>query len=170
MRIRRAMDDMGFMRRLFPAAELEAVALGDEVPGPEHLMLAASLMRDDTTARDVLDRWGVSTDDLRQAIGRVHADALRTVGVSAEDGLVSSSGGLPRRLAGPYRSSGAAQVVFQRAVTLSKTPPRIPLSAAHILLAVAEQEHGTAARALADLEVDRSELLAAVRAQLQLAE
>jgi ATP-dependent Clp protease ATP-binding subunit ClpA len=156
---------MAFMRELFPRAEQEATALGDELPGPEHLLLSALLMPEDPTARELLEGFGVTTDEMRSAIGRVHAAALETVGLRTDAGLASPPDGLARKLEGPFRSSGAAQVVFQRAVALAKEKPRVPLRAAHILLAVVEQERGTSARALADLGVDRAALVEAGRAK-----
>lgn len=152
------------MGDLFPRAEHEATALGDELPGPEHLLLAALLMPEDRTARDVLAGFDVTVDDLRAAIGRVHAAALESVGLLADGGL-ATPGGSTRNLEGAFRASGAAQNVFQRAVSLAKTRPRIPLCAALVLLAVAEQEQGTSARAFAELAVDRLALVEAARAQ-----
>ena len=154
------------MRNLFPTAEQEARALGDELPGPEHLLLSALLMPEDPTARELLGEVGVTADGLRQAIGRVHAAALETVGLRTDAGLASPPNGPARQLAGPYRSSGVADVAFQRAVALAKGKSRVPLCAAHILLAVAEQERGTAARALAEMGVDRPALVEAARAKL----
>lgn len=153
------------MGDLFPRAEQEATGLGDELPGPEHLLLAALLMPEDPTARELLAEFDATADDVRAAIGRVHAAALESVGLLTDAGLASSSGGSTRSLKGAFRASGAAQDVFQRAVGLAKTKPRVPLSAALVLLAVAEQERGTSARALADLGVDRLALVEAARAR-----
>lgn len=153
------------MRDLFPRAEQEASALGDELPGPEHLLLSALLMPEDPTARELLAEFGVTADDLRAAIGRVHAAALETVGLRTDAGLAAPPDRPARKLEGPFRASGAAQVVFQRAVAIAKEKPRVPLSAAHVLQAVAEQEAGTSARALSDLGVDRPALVGAARAK-----
>jgi hypothetical protein len=118
----------------------------------------------DPTARELLAGFGVSAEELRTAIGRVHEAALATLGLGTDAGLAFPPHGPTRRLEGPFRASGAAQVVFQRAVALTKVKPRVPLRAAHILLAVAEQEHGTSARALADLGVARPALIEAAHA------
>ncbi len=87
------------MRNLFPTAEQEATALGDELPGPEHLLLSALLMPEDPTARELLGEVGVTADGLRHAIGRVHAAALETVGLSTDAGLASPPNGPARQLA-----------------------------------------------------------------------
>lgn len=81
------------MGELFPRAEHEATALGDELPGPEHLLLAALLMPEDPTARELLAGFGVTVVDLRSAIGRVHAAALESVGLRTDAGLALSPGG-----------------------------------------------------------------------------
>lgn len=171
MGIRHALDDVRFMRALFPAAEQEAAALGDEQPGPEHLLLGALSLPDDPTARDALASLGVTPQDVRVAIGRVHADALTAVDIATDAGLAPSSSGTSssagtRRLEGPYRSTGLGQEVFRRTVALSKEDAPAVLRAAHVVLAVAEQEHGTVARVLGALGVDRHDLAVAARTAL----
>ena len=166
MGIRHALDDVRLMRALFPATEQEAAALGDEQPGPEHLLLGALSLPDDATARDALASVHVTAQDVRAAIGRVHADALTAVDIATEAGLATSSPAGARRLDGPYRSTGLGQEVFRRAVALSKDDAPAVLRAAHIVLAVAEQEHGTIARVLAVLGVDRHDLTVAARTAL----
>lgn len=166
MGIRHALDDVRFMRALFPATEQEAAALGDEQPGPEHLLLGALSLPDDSTARDALASLHVTPQDVRAAIGRVHADALTAVDVATDAGLATSSSAGGRRLEGPYRSTGLGQEVFRRAVALSKEDTPAVLRAAHVVLAVAEQEHGTVARVLAAVGIDRRALTVAARTAL----
>lgn len=166
MGIRHALDDVRFMRVLFPAAEREAAALGDEQPGPEHLLLGALSVPDDSTARDALTAVHATPESIRAAIGRVHADALSALDIATDAGLATSSSAGSRRLEGPYRSTGSAQEVFRRAVALSKEDTSAVLRAAHVVLAVAEQEHGTVARVLGALGIDRQALTAAARTAL----
>jgi hypothetical protein len=59
--------------------------------------------------------------------------------------------------------------VFRRAVELSGTPKPRRLLGAHVVVAVAEMQHGSAARALRDMGVEREHLAAAARQELSLA-
>lgn len=163
MAFRNALADIRTMKALFAAAENEAAALGDEQPGAEHLFLAA-LTVDDASARSALAALGVTAEQVRSAIIRVHAAALGAVGVKvAEDGVAGRSGSA-RPLKGAYRSTGSAQDLFQRARRLSAADKTAGLRAAHIALAAAEAEHGTLARLLELLDIDRGDLATAARA------
>jgi ATP-dependent Clp protease ATP-binding subunit ClpA len=165
MAIRNAVADIRTMKTLFSAAENEAAGLGDQQPGAEHLFLAA-LTLDDVSARSVLATLGVTTDDVRSAINGVHATALSTIGVdTATAGLLSGTGSF-RPSRGPYRSAGSAQELFQRARRLSAADRRSLLKAGHIALAAADTEHGTLARVLDSLDIDRARLGEAARAAL----
>ena len=163
MAIKSALADIRTMKALFTAAENEATALGDEQPGAEHLFLAA-LTLDDDSARSALATLGVTTDQVRSAIARVHATALGAIGVDAgTDGMLGRAGS-PRPLTGLYRSTGAAQDLFQRARRLSAADKPARLRAAHVVIAAAEAEHGTVARLLQLLDIDRARLRHAARA------
>jgi ATP-dependent Clp protease ATP-binding subunit ClpA len=162
MAIRNALADIRTMKALFTAAENEATALGDEQPGAEHLFLAA-LTLDDASARSALATLGVTADQVRSAIVRVHATALDAIGVDAgTDGVLRPSGTRP--LTGPYRTTGSAQDLFQRARRLSAADKPAMLRAGHIAIAATEAEHGTVARLLELLDIDRERLAAAARA------
>ena len=133
-----------------------------------HLLLAALALPDDS-GRQALGVFGRTADAVRTAIGEVHAEALRSVGVEATpNGRVDSTAEeapaeTPR---GPYRSAGSLQVAFQRAVALSKRDGAGGLRAAHIVAAVAEPEHGTTARVLKRLGIDRAALIEAASSAL----
>lgn len=159
MSLRTAVADTRLIAALLTTAETEARALGDAEPGAEHLLLAALLV-DDPSARDVLRQVAETVDAaaVRSAIGAVHAASLATVGVTAPD----LDGALPPAT-GIYRSEVSAQEVFQRARVLSRGS-RAGLLSAHVLLAAAEREHGTVARVLDHLGIDRAALVAAARA------
>lgn len=133
-------NDIATISALLKAAEQEAAAMGDEQPGAEHLLVAA-LGLDDTVAP-----LGVTADDARAAIVRVHATAL-----GAHVDLPPSS----RPLTGVYRSSASLQEVFQRARVLSK---RERLTGLHVVRAAAERENGTVARVIDELGIDRDGL------------
>ena len=166
MGIRQAIADIRIMNTLFTGAEQEAAALGDEVPGAEHLLLAVLALPDDS-ARRAFATFDVTAADVRTAITQTHTLALRSVGIEAEVEPTQPSprtGPLPTHT-GPYRSTGSLQDVFQRAVALSKegAGPGHELRSAHVVWAAAEAEHGTVSRALRQLAVDRSDLQLAAR-------
>lgn len=158
MGIKNALEDVAFMNSLFTTAETEAHQLGDEVPGAEHLLLAASAM-EDHSARDALRSAGIDADALRRAVAGVHNDALTSIGLVAPE--IAPISGANR---GVFRSSAVAQEVFHRAVAISKTRRPRRLRTADVARAVAELEGGTAARALSSLGVDRQSLIVAATA------
>lgn len=164
MSLRTAVADTRLIAALLTIAETEARTLGDAEPGAEHLLLSALLV-DDPSARDALAHVAAGADaaTVRRAIGAAHAAALAAVGVAAPD----LDGGLPPA-AGLYRSEASAQEVFQRARVLSRGS-RSGLRAAHVLMAAAEREHGTVARVLDSLGIDRAGLAVAAAAAAETA-
>lgn len=146
-----AFQDIRTINALLTQAEQEAHSLGDDVPGAEHLVLAALLL-DEDSARSLL---GVDADQFRQAIVATHNAALESAGVSASEAAVGSAPAKP----GVYRSETSAQEVFQRARVLAKQARPRGLKGAHIVRAAAEREHGTVARVLQRLGVDRQSLI-----------
>ncbi len=173
MPLHTALADTRLIAALLTAAEAEARALGDAEPGAEHLLLA-SLLVDDSSGRDALtraaaasspagaaaDRAALDATAVRTAIGAVHAASLTSVGVVAPE---LDSALPPAR--GVYRSEVSAQEVFQRARVLARRSPS-GLRSAHIVLAAAEREHGTVARVLEHLSVDRAALVSAATAEV----
>lgn len=159
MSLRTAVADTRLIASVLTTAETEARALSDAEPGAEHLMLAALLV-DDPSARDAVRQVAETVDAaaVRSAIDAVHAASLAAVGVTAPD----LEGSLPPAT-GIYRSEVSAQEVFQRARVLSRGS-RAGLLSAHVLLAAAERDHGTVARVLSHLGVDRAALVAGARA------
>ena len=158
-----AVRDMRTIKRLLTEAEAEARSGGEQTPGPEHLLLAATALPDGTAAR-ALERVGVDPQRLRTAIEEAHASALAAVGIEVEHRAGGASG-LRSPAAGVFRSAPQAQQVFQEAVALSKSTKPSGLKGAHVVAATTRLEHGTAARALAALGVDRDRLRDAARAE-----
>lgn len=156
MPLRTARHDIAFIAALLTTAENEARALGDPEPGAEHLLLAALLV-DDPTARQALD---VDAAAVRDAIGAVHAEALAAVSITVDEQAQPVP---PAR--GVYRSEVSAQEVFQRARRLARRSPT-GVRSAHVLLAVAEREHGTAARVLQRLGLERASVIDAAHRTL----
>jgi ATP-dependent Clp protease ATP-binding subunit ClpA len=156
MGLRDAMADVRTIDELLTSAERHALALGDDVPGAEHLLLAAVGL-DEDSARRTLVTFGVDLGALRAAVVAVHAEGLRAIGMTDECGVA-----VPVRASGKlFRSTSTAQKVFQRAVELSKkTSPRV-LRGGHVVLAICELRAGTVVRALDILGIDRREFAAA---------
>lgn len=154
-RLRRARIDLATMNALFPLAERIARDDGVEQPGAEHLLLAALDL--DDIASSALSAFDADRAELRAAIVVQHDEALRAIGVVADDNAITAAlpdGGRPRGL---YRSQGSMQTAFQRAVELAKRD-KAPLNSGHLLLAVTDSEHGTVDRALHQLGIDPASL------------
>ena len=154
-------DDVRLISELLTTAEQEARAAGDEQPGAEHLLLAATITGDDT-ARIALARWDASPDRIRAAIEAVHAQALASIGLPG-----SSRAPISAAPAGVYRSDANAQRVFTRAGELARKRRPKGLRTAHVVLAVAELEEGTARRVLRELGISPDALTEAANAALQ---
>ena len=152
-KMRRARRDLATMQALFPRAE--QIARDDEIdqPGAEHLLLAA-LDLDDGIARSALGMLDIDAAALRAAITGQHAEALRSVGVVADDNAIAAALPATADPKGPYRAQGSLQTAFQRAVELA-SGDKSPLHSGHLLLAITEVGAGTVARALEHLGVDR---------------
>ncbi len=146
----RLISDVRMIASLLDEAEQQAVALGESKPQAEHLVLAALLLEDDS-ARSLL---GVDAEQFRDALVSSHAAALASFGIEP------TGGDLPPTTvrAGVYHSGQSAQEVFQRARVLAKQDRPRGLKGSHIVRAAAEREHGTVARVLATLGIDREAL------------
>jgi ATP-dependent Clp protease ATP-binding subunit ClpA len=163
MRLKNPLRDMRTIKMLLDGAEAEANRAGESVPGAEHLLLAA-LDLPDGTARRAFEQVGAEPSTLRQAIEEQHAEALRAVGIDADAGAEGAVSVAPRTT-GVYRSSGSAQSVFQAAGKLARES-RSQLVGAHVVLAIADMEHGTAIRAVRSLGIDPEALAAAAREEV----
>jgi ATP-dependent Clp protease ATP-binding subunit ClpA len=105
-----AARDMVTIKRLLTQAEAEARQVGEEVPGPEHLLLAATTLPDGT-ASQALQRVGVSAAGLRTAINEVHAQALAGAGIEVDDAPDDTAelrGPLTRVFRATLRPSGSS--------------------------------------------------------------
>ncbi|MEV7397177.1 Clp protease N-terminal domain-containing protein [Aeromicrobium sp. NPDC092404] len=155
MRRARALRDISTMRTLMESAERSARAGGDDLPGPEHLLLAA-LDLPDGTAAAALGEVGIGRRELEGAVREVHDAALTSIGVDPS----STGSAPPAPRPKVMRSTAPAQEAFNAALHLARTKPRSALVGAHVVAAVAEQQAGTAVRALDHLGVDRDRLVA----------
>ncbi|MGD9571008.1 MAG: Clp protease N-terminal domain-containing protein [Thermoleophilia bacterium] len=165
MRFPNPVREIRTIDRLLKGSEAQARRMGDEIPGAEHLLLSA-LELPDGTARAAFTAVGADPDALLPAVAEAHAEALRAVGIAVDAASLGDPGPLEPVTSGPTRSDPSQQAAFQEAVRLSKLERPAELRGAHVVIAVAGMEHGTAPRALAAMGVDRDALVAAARAAL----
>ena len=158
MKLRDRVRDVRMIKNLLRGAEEEARRAGDALPGPEHLLLSAIAL-DDGSARRAFQRVGADAGALRDAIARQHDDALRSVGIEPPDLEDAAPGDAPK---GAFRSTAPARTAFRAASDMARSGGG-GLLGAHVVAAVADLEHGTAARSLAAMGVDREALAAAAR-------
>jgi ATP-dependent Clp protease ATP-binding subunit ClpA len=163
MRLKNRLRDMRTIKMLLDGAEAEAGRAGESMPGAEHLLLAA-LDLPDGTARRAFERVGADPSALRQAIEEQHAEALRAVGIDSDAGAQGAVSVAPPTK-GVHRSSGSAQSAFQAAGKLARKSGS-QLVGAHVVLAIAGMEHGTAIRAVRSLGIDIDALAAAAREEV----
>ncbi|MGZ8686798.1 MAG: Clp protease N-terminal domain-containing protein [Gaiellaceae bacterium] len=168
MKLADPVREMRTIKELLEGAEAESRRVGESMPGPEHLLLAA-LALPDGSARRVFERLGVDPDELRPAIAAQHAEALRAIGIALVDdeALDAASADSMPPARGLYRTTAPAQAAFRAAVDLAKTRKPSRLVGAHIVAAVAELEHGTAARTLRSMGIERHALAIAARQELE---
>ena len=157
--------DMRTIKQLLEGAEREARSMGEEEPGAEHLLLSALLLPGGE-GRRVLRAFGVDHAGLRSAILAQHSEALVGLGIDQERaaGLAAPQPLDPPLGRGLFRSRTSAQEAFRAAAALAHRDGRSGLNGAHVVAAVAAMEHGTAARALEGLGVDRAAIAAAAHA------
>ncbi|WP_208723245.1 Clp protease N-terminal domain-containing protein [Corallococcus llansteffanensis] len=161
-----AVRDLRTIQQLLTKAEAEALRAGEELPGPEHLLLSALELPDGSAVR-AFERVGADSSALRKAIEAAHHNALAAAGLAEDDDGVEAP--VERRPApGAFRSTPQAQQVFQQAVALSKSTRPSRLRSAHVVAAACALERGTAVRALTALGVDRARLKAAACAEVGL--
>lgn len=162
----KAFRDMRTIGRLLTDAEQIARRMGDERPSAVHLLLAAMTLPDGSASR-ALQQFGVDADRLAEAIREEHAFALVAAGIDAATAAAMSADQpvTPVSGSGLYRSNPSAQELFQVAGAAARGASQ-RLSGAHVVIAAADLEHGTLARALERLEVDRAALRAAAESEL----
>jgi ATP-dependent Clp protease ATP-binding subunit ClpA len=161
-----AVKNMRTIKLLLTRAEAEARNGGEETPGPEHLLLAATTLPDGTASR-ALGRVGIDPQRLRTAIEEAHANALAAVGIEVEPGPKGATE-LRGSATGVFRSTPQAQRVFQETVALSKSTKPSKLQGAHVVAAICDLQHGTVPRALTALGVDRDRLREAARVEARI--
>ena len=162
----KALDDMRTIKQLLTESERIARDLGEREPGAEHLLLSAIALPDGSGAR-AMATVGVDADSIRSALVAEQADALVAVGVPRERAEALA---VPAPLGDGdapllYGAGPTAREVFRMAGDRARSAKQ-RLAGAHVVAAVAEVEHGTVARILDRLGVDREQLAEAARTQL----
>jgi ATP-dependent Clp protease ATP-binding subunit ClpA len=166
MNPKRALDDMRTIKQLLTEAERISRELGEAEPGAEHLLLSAMGLPDGTAAR-ALGRVGLDESQIRSAMVAEQADALVAVGVP-RDHAEALAVPTPLGDAGKpllYGAGPTARDVFKTAGDMARGAKQ-RLAGAHVVLAVAGVERGTAARVIDRLGVDREQLADAARDEL----
>jgi ATP-dependent Clp protease ATP-binding subunit ClpA len=168
MRLPNPVREMRTIGRLLRGSEAHARRMRDALAGAEHLLLSA-LDLPDGTARAAFTAVGADPDAYEAAVAAVHSDALRAVGIAVGPAPAPAPPPGPAEPVpeGPMRAAPSQQAAFQQAVRLAKRESPSRLRGAHVVLAVAGAEHGTAVRALAAMGVDRAALAAAARVALE---
>lgn len=168
MKFRNPAREIRTIKALLEGAEAESRRAGESMPGAEHLLLAA-LALPDGTARIAFERIGADPDAVRPAIAAQHAEALRAIGITDVDDEILD--GAPTDLdalpTGVFRATAPAQAAFRASVDLAKSQKPSRLVGAHVVAVIAEMEHGTAARALNVLAIDRKALAASARLEFE---
>jgi ATP-dependent Clp protease ATP-binding subunit ClpA len=141
-------------RRSVEAALQEARMLGHDSLGDEDLLLGI-LRADEGIAAEALSSLGVTLEDARSESEAMFSGALASIGISLE-GIRREAGDafdmrVPEKRRIPF--APGAKKVLERAVRTSVRLGDNYLGTEHILLAILENEDGTAVRILARLGV-----------------
>lgn len=165
MKPKSRVSDIKTIAALLTGAEDEARASGVAEPGAEHLLLSAFDLPDGT-ARHAFERVGADPEAFRDAIAAVHEEALRAIGV---EGNAGGPSGLPAPPAqGVYRMTASGKAAFDAAGAMARGDRGVGLIGAHVVLAVARMDEGSAVRALDHMGIARDELGAAAQAEIDL--
>lgn len=158
MSLRTALRDVTTIRTLLSTAEDEARRGGDDLPGPEHLVLAAAALPDGSAAR-ALASVGVDAGALRRAVQTVHAEALGVADdIPQRDPAATLEDPAAMPATGVFRCTATARQVFQQASAAARAPGAGGLRGGQVVVAACDLRRGTFVRALDQMGVDRSQL------------
>jgi ATP-dependent Clp protease ATP-binding subunit ClpA len=166
MAIFQKIRDMKTMKTLLSSAEHHARSMGEDLPGAEHLLLAAFDLPEESAARS-FQAIGADPSQFRGAIVAAHEKALKGAGISVDADLAGEGELSNSAPGGLFRSKPSVQAALQQAAQIGKES-KSGFSGAQIVLAVATQTRGTAANALREMGVDLGALQAAAREQLSM--
>jgi Clp amino terminal domain, pathogenicity island component len=159
--------DMGRLKTLFGEAEALANAEGQSEPGAEHLVVAALLLPEDDSARRVFARFGAAPTNFQTAVERQYADALNKIGIESTPVSDQGFSATVSRKNGLYRAKESMRDLLDAVTDNKKLNPDAPFMAAEIILGATTMQFGVVARALAKMGLDRAELAAAARSEIQ---
>lgn len=166
--LRQRLRDMRTLSQLCTAAERCARQSGQARPGSEHFLLAALGLPDGSAAR-VFGMLGVSAQAFAQALASQRLQALAAVGVALPGTApADADAAVPLPPAAPlYEAQPSGAALLQRLAAARHARRQRGLAGADVLLAVADETHSTAARALRTLGIDPARLRDAAAAALQ---
>ena len=144
----------GEARRSVEAALEEARMLGHDSLGDEDLLLGV-LRADEGVAAEAMSSLGVTLEDARGESEVMFSGALASIGISLEEIRREAGDAFDLRLPEKRRipfSPGAKKILERALKTAVRLGDRY-LGTEHILLAILENEEGTAVRILARLGV-----------------
>lgn len=162
--LRQRLRDMRTLARLCTAAEACARQAGQARPGSEHFLLAALGLPDGSAAR-AFDALGLSAQAFGEALQAQRQQALAAVGVVASPAAGAAPVPLPPAAA-LYEAQPSGAALLQHLAATRHARRARSLAGADVLLAVADETHSPAARALRGLRVDAGRLRAAAQAAL----
>jgi len=157
-RLTRAFNDMRTIKALCLGAERHANAEGQQEVGLEHFVLAA-IDLPDGTARKAFESVNADPDGFRSAITLQYQQALDSVGIGND---AESPAPVPAG-SGAYRSRPQVGPMLEQLANRERRDVAEPLLGAHVIAAIAATEHGTAARALKAMGIDRQALASAAK-------
>lgn len=162
----KALEDVRTIKQLLTESERIARELGEREPGAEHLLLSAMALPDGSGAR-AMAAVGADADAVRSALVAEQADALVAAGMPRERAEAMA---MPAPLDDAdrpllYAAGPTAREVFRAAGDRARGSKQ-RLAGAHVVAAIAEVEHGTVARVLDRLRIDRQRLADAADAEL----
>lgn len=161
-KMKQRLRSMETIQSLCTLAEQHALRDQQRQPGAEHFLLAACDLPDGT-AQAAFESIGADPFALRAAIDRQYEDALRSIGIDPRGEQLRDSEQPPLPApAGLYDASASGKQLMQ--ALASERLTHAPLLGAHVVMAVADMEHGVAARALRALGIDRRALKSAADA------
>jgi ATP-dependent Clp protease ATP-binding subunit ClpA len=148
-----------YLHAVLVRAEHEAREDGSTTVEAPHLLLALTAEPDPTSGR-VLTEVGLDAPAVRAALAREFEHSLSSVGVSAARFDLPA----PSRLPSHPGLGTSARLALERGFAAG--PRRKDLRPAHLLLGILSAQVGTVPRALALAGVDRADLVARVRREL----
>ncbi len=167
--LKQRFSDMGTIKLLCEAAELEANADHQGAPGAEHFVLAA-LQLPDGSAQRVFAKLEITGDDFRNALRELHRSALASAGVDGAQISASESSVPPLpRPSGIYNAAPSGEAVVKGLAALRKRGVHGPLAGVHVLEVTSAVQHGMTAKAFQLLGHGRPSVMAAIRSEMTLA-